>query len=198
MVPTGQPGTADCGQICRGVDGCDYAIKDGKTGGSTAITPHCEWFCTELGERVGIAGPQCKVIRHPDGTLVFGSRWEGGVVKASTTAGNWWDQVKAGVINLDDLKGPLSRIYAFDHFVHNVDRHGNNFLIRDQHGGHTVLAMDYSRAWITHGFPLPALPMNSSTVHTQRALTTSWGAYIDLSEVESLINALDQIQQAQI
>ena len=86
-------GTADCGQICRGVDGCDYAIKDGKTGGSAPVTPHCEWFCTVLGERVGIAAPSCKVIRLPDGTLVFGSRWEGGVVKPNSTFGNWWDQV---------------------------------------------------------------------------------------------------------
>lgn len=188
-------GSADCGQVCRGRDGSDYVIKDAKAGGSKPVTPHCEWFCTELGESVGIGSPPCKVIRHPDKTLVFGSRWEGGVVRPSPISGPWWQKVKAGDIRLDDLRASLSRIYAFDHFIHNVDRHLGNFIVRDQHTGHVVLAMDYSRSWIWNGFPLPALPMQSgNTVATQRSLAALWGTtYIDCDEVAAVIHELSAL-----
>ena len=95
--------------------------------------------------------------------------------------------VKGGSIALDDIRGPLSRIYAFDHFVHNVDRHLNNFLIRGQHIGHTVLANDYSRAWICNGFPLPPLPVLCNTVTAQRWLAGYLGQqYIDIDEVKQV------------
>ena len=193
-------GSADAGQICQGMDGCAYVIKDATTGASTPLTPHCEWFCTRLGELVGIASPTCKVIRLPDGTMVFGSRWEGGVVAATpaTPAGNWWDRVAAGTIKLDDLAGPLSRIYAFDHFIYNEDRHTRNFIVRDQLDGHVIMAMDYSRAWIRHGMPLPALPMKNSIVSTQQQLAVQWGRrYIDQTEVKSLVDAVKNVTARQ-
>jgi hypothetical protein len=76
-------GSADCGQTCRCDDGCDYVIKDGKSGGSVPLTPHSEWFCTQLADLIGIASPQCKIIEMGDGSFTFGSRWEGGVVTPS-------------------------------------------------------------------------------------------------------------------
>lgn len=183
-------GSADCGQICRCDDGCDYVIKDGKTGGSVALTPHSEWFCTQLGELVGIVSPQCKIVKMSDSTFVFGSRWEGGVLNPAA-GGNWWDKVKTGDILLDDIKGPLSRIYAFDHFIHNPDRHTKNFIVRNQHTGYAILANDYSRAWMCTGFPLPALPMNNSTVMTQRWLSNLWSVkYIDKDESNIILEKI--------
>jgi hypothetical protein len=85
--------SADCGQVCRCDDGCDYVIKDGKTGGSKPATPHSEWFCTQLAETIGIASPGCKIVKMADGTLAFGSRWEGGIVRPMSglaVGGNWW------------------------------------------------------------------------------------------------------------
>ncbi len=188
-------GTADCGLICRGDDGCDYVIKDNKTGGSVALTPHSEWFCTQLGELVGIASPQCKIVEMSDSTFTFGSRWEGGVIK-QTVGGNWWDKVKSGDIKLDDIKGALSHIYAFDHFIYNPDRHPGNFIVRDQHAGYAVLANDYSRAWMCAGFPLPALPMNNATVSTQRWLSNSWAVkYIDKDEANILLDRIRNISK---
>src|SRR6516164_992949 len=89
-----------------------------------------------LGDLVGIPSPPCAVIERADGSLVFGSRWEGGVAKDL-----WWEMVRRGEIAFSDISAPLSRIYAFDHFE---DRHLKNFLFREQHKGWALLAFDYS------------------------------------------------------
>jgi hypothetical protein len=133
-------GSVDCGQVCRADDGCDYVVKDGETGGSVQATPHSEWFCTQLATAIGIASAPCAILNMLDGTTAFGSRWEGGVLNPSI-AGHWWEKVKSGEIPLDDIRGTLSRIYAFDNFVFNPDRHCGNFIVREQRDGFAVLAM---------------------------------------------------------
>lgn len=192
-------GTADCGQICRGVDGCDYAIKDSKAG---QFVPHSEWFCSELGERVGIPAPTHKIMDMGDGTTAFGSRWTGGVVRppAPGGAGYWYDLVKAGTIKLDDLRVVLSRTYAFDQFIANPDRHRDNFIVHDQNEGHALLAYDYSRAWLCNGFPPAPGPLPScKTVGNQRWLVNYWGeSYVDPDIVAETTAALSKISKATI
>jgi hypothetical protein len=180
--------SSDCEMVCRCEDGCDYVIKEAKPGASTL--PHSEWFCTALAEAIGIASPPCKIVEMPDSTFAFGSRWEGGVLvpqAGATPGGNWWEKVKSGEIDLDSIKSTLSRIYAFDHFVHNKDRHRDNYIVRNQReAGFAVLANDYSRAWLICGFPLPALPMNENRDNTlidKRYFARYWDTeYIDKDE----------------
>src|ERR1700732_4184850 len=182
--------SADCGQICRCDDGCDYVIKDGKSGGSVPLTPHSEWFCTQLADLIGIASPQCKIIEMGDGSFTFGSRWEGGVVRPPM-GGDWWDKFQAGDIKIEDISGALSRIYAFDRCIHNTVPHANNFLVRDQRSGYAVLAYDYSRAWMCTSFPSPPLPMNCKTVATQRWLSNYWSVkYIDKDESNIILDKI--------
>jgi HipA-like protein len=193
-------GSADCSNICRGVDGFDYVIKDGVSGASVPQTPHCEWFCSQLGELIGIPSPPFRIVRQLDDTLVFGSRWEGGVIKPGSApamaSARWWEKVKAGDIKLADIQGALSRIYAFDHFIHNVDRHQGNLLVREQYAGHVMLAFDYSRAWVFNGFPLPNLPMAvNNTVRWQRFFSKEWGSpYIDAAQVDVAIDSIRKIR----
>jgi hypothetical protein len=137
-------GTADCPAICGCDDSCDYAMKDDH---SHPLVPHSEWFCTRLGGLIGIPAPECQVLEMPDGKLVFGSRWEGGVLASGGAQAAWIVEVQNGNIPLSGLRIPLSRIYAFDLFIHNPDRHGGNFLVHEQHKGYALLAFDYSRAW---------------------------------------------------
>jgi hypothetical protein len=188
---------ADCGLICRGEDGCDYVVKDGKTGGSVPATPHSEWFCTLLAQAIGIASAPCAILNMLDGTTAFGSRWEGGVLNQSTAAGYWWEKVKSGEIPLDNIRGTLSRIYAFDNFVFNPDRHCGNFIVREQRNGFAVLANDYSRAWLCNGMPPPALPMTgNNTINSQRWLTQFWNMkYVQPSEANI---ALDKIRSVEV
>lgn len=189
-------GTGDCGQIATGFDGCDYVIKDQSI--HHAI-PHAEWFCSELGELVGVASPTHKVIAMPDGSTAFGSRWAGGALSPDE-ASPWWERVKAGEIDLANLGRTLSRIYALDQFVRNLDRHAANVLVHKQHHGHSVLAFDYSQAWTCFGFPLdaPPLPM-CRTVEVQRKLSSLWATpYIDPSEVKSTCEEICSIDVASI
>ena len=187
-------GTADAGPVCRCDDGCEYATKG--TNNHSQV-PHSEWLCTQLGEVIGIAAPPCAVIEMPNGDLVFGSRWEGGVVPAQPP---WWEQVKNGRIPLDNVKEILTKIYAFDHFVHNIDRHAKNFIMRSQRSSEVLMANDYSRAWLVHGFPLPQTPMdeNSNTVKAQRRFTEYFGTYIDPVEACSTMERIKAIPSSRI
>jgi hypothetical protein len=190
--------TADCPNIVGCDDSCDYAIKNAV---ANPLVPHAEWFCTHLAELVGIACPDCQIIQMPDGSLVFGSRWEGGILANHPTTmipPTWVQMVHGGAIPIAGLRPALSRIYAFDHFVHNIDRHSWNFLVRQNQNRWALLAFDYSRAWTYHGFPLPALPFNVAdpnerTVRTQRALSLAFGGcYIDADDA---VNTLETIQR---
>src|SRR5687767_10521355 len=87
-------GSVDSAEYCRGRDGQDYKIKDGTTRGAVPEVPHSEWFCTNLGELVEIAGPPGKVCRKASGEFVFGSRWEGGVIDPNGPSGAWHTWVK--------------------------------------------------------------------------------------------------------
>ena len=191
VVP-GDLGTGEAPLVCRGADGCDYVVKDGKT--HTAI-PHSEWFCSELGERVGIAAPPHKIMDMGNGSTAFGSRWQGGVLSPEGSV-PWYDRVKTGEIALSELRLALSRIYAFDQFVHNQDRHAANVLVHPQFKGHAVLAFDYSQAWLCFGFPLdaPPLPEACKTVFVQRALRKKWSYdYIDAGVVKETCELISSV-----
>lgn len=193
--------SADCPAICRCDDGCDYAIKDGHT---HPLVPHTEWFCTRLADLLGIPGPDCQVLEMPDGNLVFGSRWEGGVIAGGAPTPTWVAMVQSGAIPLPGLRIPLTRIYVYDLFMHNPDRHSGNFLVREQLRGHALLAFDYSRAWAVNAVPLPLQPFdqhhpNERTIKCQRQLQRLWGSnYIDVGEAIAFLERLKRVSKQQI
>jgi hypothetical protein len=177
--------TADCGLFCTCDDGSDYAVKGME---ADARIPHSEWFCTRLGERVGLLSPPASIV-VVDGEECFGSRWE------TDPQRDWWIQATAGTIAFADLAGGLSRILAFDLFVHNDDRHLKNYLVRRQKTKHTVLAFDYSRAWLCNGIPPPAVPMgpDTGTIQTFRYLTAKFGEFLSPPDVAHVLNGLRKV-----
>ena len=184
-------GTLDCAQICRCDDGSDYAVKDGT---ANALVPHSEWFCTHLGEAVGLASPPCKVV-DVQGVSCFGSRWESGHDPT-----DWWLRARKGEIDFSSLAPTLSRIYAFDLFVNNIDRHFTNFIVRQQHFGVSLLAFDYSRAWLVNGLPTPMLPMadTEKTVVVVKILRRLFGDFLQASDVNYVMDNLERITKVQI
>lgn len=184
-------GTADCSQVCRCDDGSDYAIKDDLT---VAAVPHSEWFCTHLGELVGLASPPCKIV-DVHGRACFGSRWETG-----HNARDWWVRAKAGTIDFASLAPTVSRIYAFDLFVNNVDRHLTNYIVREQHFGTALLAFDYSRAWLVNGMPPPIMPMpeNQKTVMVIKALRGLFGDFFHVDQANHVLDSLELIKPYQV
>ncbi len=179
-------GTADCSQVCRCDDGSDYAIKNDV---EVAAVPHSEWFCTHLGELVGLASPPCKIV-DVRGKACFGSRWETG-----HNARDWLLRAQDGRIDFASLAPTLSRIYAFDLFVNNIDRHTTNYIVREQHFGTALLAFDYSRAWIVNGMPPPVMPMLSShnTVKVIKGLRSIFGDFFQKGEANYVLDRLEAI-----
>jgi hypothetical protein len=144
---TANLGSADLKVIVEGRDGKHYAVKtlaDGK-----GKVPASELFCYELAYRVVLPTPSYSFIAMPSGELAFGSVWEGGVINGNKQIAYpaFIDSVLKGTIPVANLKRFFSRLYAFDLFVNNVDRHWGNYLWRTSYGDSIIaLAFDFSRA----------------------------------------------------
>ena len=183
--------SADAVGVVHCDDGCDYAIKDDSR---RPKTMHSEWFCSQLAETIGIAVPPFKVIQRSDGTLVFGSRWEGGVPNEQ-----WYEMIANGTLRFEDVKDVLANVFAFDNFIHNGDRHCRNYIVRPQRNGHALLAPDYSRAWFSNGFPLPALPLvGQNTVNASRWITAKFGAYISTASTQDALDKLESVSDKHV
>jgi hypothetical protein len=70
-----------------------------------------------------------------------------------------------------------------------------NILARERRSGIALLELDYSRAWLIHGFPLPDLPFSGSdnTVMEQRYLARHCGAYINPIEARSFSEQIKRV-----
>jgi hypothetical protein len=182
--------SADCKQVCRCDDNADYAIKEAAT---IETMPHSEWLCAHLAELVGLPTPKCKIV-DIKGVKSFGSRWQAGEEP------NWWLSVQAGKIQITDLAPSLSRIFAFDLFVNNIDRHLKNYFVFAQRSGHSILAMDFGRSWLFKGIPPPDLPMSTSTntIRAQKNLKTLFGHTAEESEVDVITERLEKVTADEI
>lgn len=140
-------GSADLSAIATCTNGRDYALKLISDGNGKV--PATEMFCYELARKLQIATPHFEIIRMRDSSFAFGSAWEGGV-----------DPVTKYLQAVDILKGTkkvrgliefLSKVYALDLFVNNIDRHFGNYLFRDSiHNSVIPLAYDFGRAWYAY------------------------------------------------
>jgi hypothetical protein len=189
-------GTADAPEICRCDDGSDYAVKGALT---NRHLPHQEWFCMRLGELAGLISPPIRIVKA-NGHHCFGSRWESGDETGLGYPDGWWVRAHAKEIDFALLAPTISRIFAFDLFVHNVDRHLFNYIVRKQKLGHTILALDYSQAWLWNGFPLPPLPIQATTntIVAMRILRRMFGDFISINDVQHVCHKLIGIKNSQV
>jgi hypothetical protein len=111
--------------------------------------PATEWVCSSLARDCGLPVPPFTVVEMSSnrGVFLFGSQWLGGAM-----------DMLAG---LGEVSNPhvFSQIFGLDQFAHNEDRHLNNYLFLSIAGDTVVRPIDFSRAFIHWGLPLPALPM---------------------------------------
>jgi hypothetical protein len=130
------------------------------------------------------------VIQDERGNMLFGSRWEGGLAKDE-----WWEMMARGDFDRAVAHPVLSKILAFDNFIHNVDRHLGNYLVRETRNGWTMLAFDFSRAWTFNGFPLPSLPFppTENTRRAYRRLSRWYSFSVDLAAVNQVLDSLSAI-----
>jgi hypothetical protein len=136
-------GSADLQLIGEGDNSKDYAIKQ-VADSAKGHLPATELFCYELAARINIPTPNYDIVMLKDGTLAFGSEWEGvSSIKDSADV----IEYLTGNKPVKNFKMFLSKVFAFDLFINNVDRHLGNILFRNSYSGTIALAFDYGRAW---------------------------------------------------
>lgn len=132
QFPQSQPSADSLGEV-EADDRFRYYVKGDA---HTRPVRASEWLGAHLAETVGISAPAPSIIELQDGALVFGSRRISGVADAATTAAfltspSVTNQAGATILGLQQL---LSKIYAFDMFFFNDDRHLSNYLSVDDNG----------------------------------------------------------------
>jgi hypothetical protein len=143
-------------------------------------------MCAQLAQQIGLPILAFNIVETMASEQWFGSSWATGEIK------DWWVQVLSGKINISDIQLDLSRIYAFDLFVNNVDRHVRNYMVRAEGASHRVFAMDHGRAWLFGGFPPPAPPMAACpTISCRDWMKSNFG---DFQSVPAMIALLDNIR----
>lgn len=122
-------------------DGWKYAIK--RTS-DHPLLPLSEWFCHRLAEAVHLPVPPYRALRLKcDGTLAFGSRWEG-------SARQLGDMPPADQKRYLVQGKNICKILGLDLFLPNTDRHFGNFLWHQIDGTVRAMAFDYSESWAMH------------------------------------------------
>ena len=152
--------SADLKIIGTGRNNKDYAIKL-RTDGN-GFVPASEMFCYELANIINIATPGFDILKLRDGSLAFGSVWEGGV--SPVKLDNDVFDILNGNVKVEGMKTFFSKVYAFDLFINNIDRHFGNYIFRGSFRGIIAMAYDFSRAWYEIGpFTYEAFDANNKT-----------------------------------
>jgi len=161
-------GTADLQVIVTASNNKDYAVKTTTDG--NGYIPATELFCYELARLIDVPTPSYDLITMRDGQLAFGSVWEGGVHHIEDA--NQAIDILTGKIPVRDLNQILSRVYAFDLFINNIDRHFGNYLFRQSYNSLIGLAFDYSRAWYE------VSPYQFESLEDKKSNTQRWHSFI--------------------
>lgn len=153
-------------------DGLDYVIKR-----DTQAWPGmaAELVCCHLAKMLGLPVPPFCVARDMAGKLVFASQIFGSPTQTAADAAAAL-RFLTGAVPTASMIDQLSKLYAFDLFTSNDDRHINNILFREQNKAQRVMIIDFDRS-IFYSWPMPNLPMSDrcNTVQTARCIRQYWG-----------------------
>ena len=170
-------GGRDCTQVCSCDDGFKYAVKLDVPDKSVA---HNEWFCSNLAYMSGLNQVTFNPIIHTDGRVWFGSQWMDGELP------DGWTHIKTSA-DFANLTEQWTKIFVFDLFINNPDRHLKNFFVSRDGSTLKMYTLDYSRSWFFSNFPpakLP-LPQNCNTILWHRWIRQRWHPVFDLAAAES-------------
>jgi hypothetical protein len=134
----------------RADDGLCYIIKDDAPPSAPSVRA-CEYFWSAIAKLVGLAASAPEVIEDASGRLLFGSRREQASIGRDHATCLF--HLLGGQVHEGGKQ--LSRIYAFDLFCANWDRHPGNYLILNDTSALVVFAIDFSHAPIHPGLAIP-------------------------------------------
>lgn len=171
-------------------DGKEYAIKR-TTDDENGMIPASEFFCYELGRLVGISVPEFNIVRLENDELAFGSAWHG-----KSELDDMMELIKFldGKIEIKNLDEQIGRIFAFDLFVNNTDRHFGNYLFRTSYHSNVkvMLAFDFGLSW--WGYELGGFDALDKICGTQVNFLRMKDSNIKIKYQESL-KVLDKIEK---
>jgi hypothetical protein len=108
-----------------------------------------EWICSHLARSCGLPMRNFAIVQiEGKKGYFFGSEWVDGALGYATAL----PSVKNREV--------FSQALAFDYGAHNPDRHLENYLYFDKSGDVLAELIDFSRAFLVSGWPLPDLPMD--------------------------------------
>ena len=181
-------GSADLQMIATAVNNKDYAVKTIADG--NGFVPLTELFSYELARELSIATPNYALIKLRDQSIGFGSEWEGGVLILRESSKVL--DVLNGSTQVRGLKAFLSRVFALDLFLNNIDRHFGNYIFRDSYSGVIALAYDFSRAWYAfkpYGYEsISDSTANTFVCHKLICTTNNFDASIALATLNEIKN----------
>lgn len=113
------------------------------------LLPATEWICSKLAQDCGLPVPVFSIVelRSSPGVPYFGSQWQGG------------GQEFLSAFHRISNPEIFAKTHAVDLFVHNTDRHRNNYLYIELAGEIVARVIDFSHSLLVEGWPLPTLPM---------------------------------------
>jgi hypothetical protein len=157
-----------------GEDGLAYIVKS-----NVGDRPVCatEWICNSLAESLNLPVAPSKVLKLPNGELVFGSAEYSHRVPDHELGQLLLTNTRPNDLHVSELSSLLSRIYAFDLFIGNYDRHLNNFLMSFEQsddrttrtGNLRLIDFDSADVVTRHSIRLP-MAQASNTVRDARSI----------------------------
>lgn len=151
------PATADADFIAIDDQTTERYLCKGQV--RSAHLPATEWICSRLARDCGLPVPPFAVVEllGAPGVHYFGSQWQGGALEFSAAFHR---------ISNPEIFG---QTLGTDLFLHNVDRHLGNYLYLELAGEVVARVIDFSRALLHNGWPLPTLPLAADS-NTMKAL----------------------------
>ena len=169
--------SADLKVVAIGEDGLDYAVKTGSTAAS-------ELLCYKIYQACGIGLPQYAILEMPDSSFAFGSCVVSGVNDFS---------VCQPIEKIEWFKACaliISSICSLDFLMANNDRHEGNFLfIYGLNKRKTCLAIDFSRAFLYHPWPLPNIWSDANNTTTMVKGLKNMHVWDSNAALQSLLSA---------
>jgi len=146
----------------RADDGLSYIVKDEAKG--VASVRASEYLWLSIAKLISLPAPVPEIFVNAQQRKLVGTRREQSAVDASVHL----QSLLSGRVVRGGIQ--LSRIFAFDLFCGNWDRHPNNYLVLEDGGGSIVVfAIDFSHVTAHPGLAQPNLDPLASQFNATRA-----------------------------
>lgn len=193
-----------CPWWIRADDGLCYIVKDDAPPAAPTVRAS-EFFWASVARAIGLAASIPEVTEDPSGRLLFASRREPASIGRDHAS--CLQHLLSGQVH--DGGKHLSKIYAFDLFCANWDRHPGNYLILNETGALVVFAIDFSHVALTPALTVPGLDplilLNSATRVWFKSVVQPYGhdtaaaievidrlGRLPIAEIETILTAIPQ------